>query len=116
MKKLLIIVAICVIAALLLSAQGQHGVQINFTQSITPGVISNSLYQSSVKGGPYTLAQTSTSPVTSFFVPVTSTNQGTFACFVVTATVIQESPFSAETCNTFPVSVSAPSGVSSKQM
>ena len=113
MKKSLTLFALLITSALFLSAQVQHGIQLNWTQSITPGITHNAVYTSPTKGGPYTLLFTSTTPITTYLVPQTTTNQGTFACFVVTATAIIESSYSNETCSTFPVSPIPPSGLSS---
>ena len=93
-----------------------HGIKLTWTQSTSPGLTANTVYRGSVSGGPYTQIWTG-SPTTSYSDPMTSSNQGTKACYVVTATAsgMLESPYSTESCNTFPTQTSQVSGVTTTQ-
>jgi hypothetical protein len=93
-----------------------HGIKLTWTQSTTPSLTANTVYRSAVSGGPYTLVWTG-SPTTSYNDPMTSTNQGTKACYVVTATAtgMVESQNSNESCNTFPSQTSQVSGATTSQ-
>lgn len=95
-------------------AQGQHGILLTWIQSTSPGITANSVF-TGPHNGPYTLITKSSAPITSYEVTLTPANQGTQACFVVTAsaTGLLDSQYSTETCNTFPVQAGVPSSVQS---
>lgn len=110
-----LLIIICVFLTMhVVHAQSGHGIKLTWTQSTSPGLTANTVYRSTVSGGPYTQIWTG-APTTSYNDPMTNSNQGTKACYVVTATAAPqlESPFSNETCNTFPSQTQAPSGVTS---
>jgi len=92
-----------------------HGVKLAWTQSTSTGIKLNTVYQSAVSGGPYTAIFTSTAPLTNYLVPLTTSNQGTSACFVVTATAQIESVVSNETCLSFPVPTAPVTALSASQ-
>jgi len=108
------------LAAVLLSvpAFAQHGLNVQWTQSLgcgsTPCTITkNSVYRGTTASGPFTLVETSNSPTTSYLDPLTTANQGTQACYVITAwTTIESAQSSPAVCATFPMQASSPSGVS----
>lgn len=95
MKKLVLAVVVTVLLTWA-SAQNTHSVSLTWTQSPSAGVTSNNVYQASTTGGPYTLAYSSTSPITSY--TVGNLPGSTTYYFVVTAVCStcnpQESPYS----------------------
>ncbi len=115
MKKLLIISVFLLALVALCVAQTGHGISLTWVQSTTPNIINNKVYQGAINGGPYTLIFTSAGGIITYQVPLTAANQGTKACFVVTATAQgdTESAFSNETCNTFPLSTQPASNLQS---
>ena len=112
---------VTLLATLILGAVplfAQHGINVTWAQSTgcgsTPCTITkNSVYRGTSLTGPFTLVSTSATPSTSYLDPVTTSNQGTQACYVVTAwTTIESAQSSPAVCATFPVQATAPSGVS----
>jgi hypothetical protein len=107
---LLLVVKLCA------HAQTQHGINLNWTQgACTPSctITKNTVYRAATSSGPFTAIYTSTAPIVSYLDPLTQQNQGTQACYVVTAWTTIESPQSAPpACATFPVQSGAPSAVS----
>lgn len=92
-----------------------HGINVTWTQATCPvacTITKNTVYSAATAAGPFTVLFTSTAPITSYLVPLTTANQGTQACFEVSATTTIESPLSSPAvCQTFPVSGGAPSNV-----
>lgn len=104
----------CAFLVSLAYTQTQHGILLTWIQSTSPGITANSVF-TGPHNGPYTLITKSSAPITSYEVTLTPANQGTQACFVVTAsaTGLLDSQYSTETCNTFPVQAGVPSSVQS---
>ncbi len=99
-----------------LPAFAQHGINLSWTQSTCPQtctITKNTIYQAPTTAGPFTAIYTSSNPITSYLVPLTTTNEGTAACWEISATTTIESPLSSPTCNTFPLQAGAPSSVQS---
>ena|ERR1700687_1300127 len=93
-----------------------HGIKLTWTQSPSPNLTANTVYRGTVSGGPYTQIWTGT-PTITYNDPMTPSNQGTKACYVVTATAsgMLESQQSAESCSTFPTQTSPVTGTTSTQ-
>lgn len=102
-----------------LSQSTQHGINVTWNQGTCPvacTITKNSVYRSTTGStGTYTKIFDSTTPITSYLDPVTTANQGTQACYEVTAWTTIESPLSSPVCQTFPVQAGAPSSVSATQ-
>lgn len=110
----IIILLVCILAlGATAHCQTVHGVTLTWTQSTTPSVAFNTVYQSPTSTGTYTKLFTSAAPITTYFIPLTGTLGGTSQCWVVTATVNSvESVPSASACATFPLLTSPPTGLS----
>ena len=106
-------------ALLTVCAFAQHGINISWTQGTcqsTCTITKNTVYSAPTAAGPFTAIYTSTAPITSYLVPLTTSNQGVQACFEVSAWTTIESPLSSPAvCQTFPVQGGAPSSVSATQ-
>lgn len=115
-------IAVAVIAFLICltgyhcEAQTQHGINVQWVQGTCTSctVDSNSVYQSPTSTGTFVKIFTSTTAITSYLDPLTSTNQGTLSCYKVTAISkgIESAQSPTAVCATFPVQPSSPSGVS----
>ena len=89
----------------------QFSVQLSWTQSATPGVISNCVYRSIISGGPYTQLQCSSNPAISYL--DSTVVEGNTYDYVTTAIVPEngvnvESPYSNEAQAVVPSPVAAP--------
>ena len=99
-------------------ALAQHGINVVWSQSTGCGsqtctITKNSVYRGTSSAGPFTLVETSSTPATSYLDPLTTANQGTQACYVVTAwTTIESAQSSPAACATFPVQATTPLAVS----
>jgi len=109
-----------ILFAILLMASpafAQHGIKLTWTQGTCTSctLTMNTVYRGSTLTGPFTAIFTSTSPITSYLDPLTSSNQGTQACYVVTVWTVIESNQSNAACQTFPTQAQAPSNVTATQ-
>jgi hypothetical protein len=100
-------------------AFAQHGIELTWTQGTCTQsctITKNTVYSAPTATGPFTPIYTSTAAITSYLVPLTTSNQGVQACFEVSAWTTIESPLSSPAvCQTFPVQGGAPSAVSATQ-
>jgi hypothetical protein len=102
------------------AAQAQHGIKVSWTQSTgcqtACTITKNTVYSAPSAAGPFTAVFTSTTPITSYLDPLTTTNQGLQACYEVSAWTTIESPLSSPAvCQTFPVQAGAPGAVQAVQ-
>jgi hypothetical protein len=101
------------------AAAQQHGINVTWAQgTCTPTctITKNTVYRGTSSAGPFTAIYTSTAPITSYLDPLTTTNGGTQACYVVTAwTAIESNQSTPAICQTFPVQAGAPSSVQASQ-
>lgn len=109
----IIILLVCILAlGATAHCQTVHGVTLTWTQSTTPNIAFNTVYQSASSTGTYAKIFTSATPITTYFIPLTAGNGGTSQCWEVSATLIVESFPSAFACATFPLLTSPPTGLS----
>lgn len=109
---ILCLMAIVTVSCFPVHAQAAHGVRLTWTQSTTPGITSNTVYQAPTGTGTYSKIFTSSTPITTYDVALTTANGGTSQCWEVTATLLIESFPSTFVCATFPVQTGTPSGLS----
>jgi hypothetical protein len=100
-----------ILAILCTSPAFALNITLTWTQTVSSPVSANSVYRSTIKGGPYDLIYSSTTPFVTYV--DTEVREGSTYCYVVTATVNEiESGYSNEACAT--ITVIAPKNVKSK--
>lgn len=111
------IVSTVVIITVLANAATPHGINLSWTQSTSSSLALNTVYAAPTSAGPFQQIFQSTSPITSYLDPLTTSNQGTQRCYVVTVTnstgieSVQSTPPACGTFPLFPLPVSNVSGV-----
>lgn len=121
MRKIIVSLLLLVFVLIANTQTTQHGILLTWTQGTCPAgttctITKNTVYSAPVSTGPFTAIFTSTSPITSYLDPLTTSNQGKQACYAVTSWTTIESPMSSPpVCNTFPVQSGAPQGLATSQ-